>query len=424
MNKIMFIAAKAVVVVILFALYAPASFAKEDNSAYTEVSKNVLKERIENLPSKVDLRYSEEVHGIINTYIKEYRRGTERLLGLSEQFFPLYEAEFNKQGLPDELKYLSIVESGLRPKVVSESGAVGLWQFMKGTGRIYDLRINSVVDERKDPIKSTRAASQYLKDLYHQFNDWTLALAAYNCGPGNVKKALKRSQEEEFWSLKGRGYLPRETRRYIPKFVAISYLMNYSHIHNLVPEYTSEMNTLATVMVYDYTTFSEISKITGLSRSTIADYNPAFLKGYIPKSSKGYYLTLPQDDLFHYLSQVGGFDNLVDLGYNRSAQRGRYLLYGAMKKRVLDLSLLPKPAMLTEVNHKGYNPISQPVKLSLQMEIAEKVASKDFKTYQLRPEESLLDVARNFNLKLTELVKINKIDPASPPPAGAEIRLE
>ena len=302
MNKIMFIATRVVIVVILFAIAAPGSLANRDNSTYTDVSKNVLKERIESLPSEVDLRYSAEVHSIINTYIKKYRRSTERLIGLSEHFFPLYEAEFSKQGLPVELKYLSIVESGLRPKAVSVSGAVGLWQFMKGTGRLYGLRINNVVDERRDPIRSTQAASQYLKDLHIDFNDWTLALAAYNCGPGNVRKALKRSREEEFWSLKGRGYLPKETRRYIPKYVAISYLMNYKDIHNLVPEHTRELNTLATVKVYDYTTFNAISKITGLNKSTISLYNPAFLQGYIPRSSKGYYLTLPQDDMFYYLS--------------------------------------------------------------------------------------------------------------------------
>ena len=214
MNKTLFIAVKAVIITSLFALFAPSAFSNGEMSSYTEVSKNELKQRIESLHSEVDLRYTDEVHQIINTYIKKYRRGSERLLGLSEQFFPLYEAEFQKQGLPAELKYLSVIESGLKPTALSVSGAAGLWQFMKPTGELYGLRINSTVDERRDPIKSTQAASEYLKDLYQQFGDWTLALAAYNCGPGNVRKALRRSQEEEFWSMKGRGYLPKDCLLY------------------------------------------------------------------------------------------------------------------------------------------------------------------------------------------------------------------
>ena len=424
MNKIMFIATRVAIVGILFAASASCSFAKGDKSVYTDVSPNILKERIENLPSEVDLRYTPEVHGIINTYIKKYRRSTQRLLGLSEHFFPLYEAEFSKQGLPVELKYLSIVESGLRPKVVSVSGAVGLWQFMKGTGKLYGLRINNVVDERRDPIRSTQAASRYLKDLYVDFDDWTLALAAYNCGPGNVRKSMKRSNEVEFWSMKGRGYLPKETRRYIPKYVASSYLMNYSDIHNLIPEHTKELNTLATVKVYDYTTFSKISKITGLSRSVISEYNPAFLKGYIPRSSKGYYLTLPQDDLFYYLSQVGGFENLLDLGYDSSKLKGRYMLFGAMKSRVADLSLLPKPSMLSEVTTLKPNPINSPLAITVKKEVPVLSERKKVKTHQLRPEESLLDISDKYNIKLSTLIEINEIDVQSPPPPGAEIRLE
>ncbi len=425
MNKIMFIATNIVIVVVLFAFISTPTLATGNVSSHTEVSKNDLKERIESLNSKVDLRYSEEVHTIINTYIKKYRKGSERLLGLSEQFFPLYEAEFHKQGLPHELKYLSIVESGLRPEAVSVSGAVGLWQFMKGTGQNYGLRINSTVDERRDPIKSTQAASRYLKDLYLSFDDWTLALAAYNCGPGNVRKALRHSNEEEFWSLKGRGYLPRETRRYIPKYVAISYLMNYSHVHNLHPEYSDVANTLATVSIYDYVTFSQISKITGLSKSTIGIYNPSYLKGYIPKSSKGYYLTLPQTDLYYFLSQVGGFENLLDLGYDSSTLKGRYLLFGAMKSKIAKLSLLPVQNSVFKIDITEQSPFDHPVKLPFTMTpLTLKMEKRRDRSYKLKPYESLFDVARERKIKLADLIKINNIDPAFPPPPGSSIQLE
>ncbi len=423
MNKTLFIAVKAVIITSLFALFAPSAISNGDNSSYTDVSKNELKQRIASLHSEVDLRYTEEVHGIINTYIKKYRRGSERLLGLSEQFFPLYEAEFQKQGIPSELKYLSVIESGLKPNALSVSGASGLWQFMKGTGKLYGLRINDAVDERRDPIRSTQAASEYLKDLYQQFGDWTLALAAYNCGPGNVRKALRKSQEEEFWSMKGRGYLPKETRRYIPKYVAMSYLMNYSHVHNLYPEYQEMINSLATVRVYDYTSFNEISRVTGLDKATIAKYNPSFSKWYIPRSTKGYYLTLPQGDLYYYLSQVGGFENLLDLGYDSSTLKGRYMLYGAMKRKLSEISRIEKSPYSLHITSLGNNPVDSPIRLSVEMSSLAVLTNTREALYQLKPQESLIDVARANDIKLSTLLKLNDIDPQSPPRQGTRIRL-
>lgn len=423
MNKTLFITVRAVIITSLFALFAPSAISNGDMSSYTEVSKIELKQRIESLHSEVDLRYTDEVHQIINTYIKKYRRGSERLLGLSEQFFPLYEAEFQKQGLPAELKYLSVIESGLKPNALSTSGAAGLWQFMKPTGRLYGLRINSTVDERRDPIKSTQAASEYLKDLYQQFGDWTLALAAYNCGPGNVRKALRRSQEEEFWSMKGRGYLPKETRRYIPKYVAMSYLMNYSHTHNLYPEY-DEINNLATVKVYDYTSFTDISKITGIDKATIAKFNPAFTKWYIPRSTEGYYLTLPQGDLYYYLSQVGGFENLLDLGYDSSTLRGRYMLYGAMKRKLSEITRLDKSPYSLHITSTGSSPVDLPQPMTVEMSSLAVLSQERDDLYQLRPQESLMDVAEHYDIKLSTLLKLNDIDPNLPPQQGQKIRLK
>jgi len=145
------------------------------------------------MTNDVELKYTPEVHSIINEYIKGYRKGSEVLLGRGGQFFPIYDNEFQKAGLPTELKYLSAVESSLIPTARSNSGAVGLWQFISSTGKIYGLTINSTIDERKDPIRSTQAAAKFLSDLYDEFGDWSLALAAYNCGPGGVKKATRRS---------------------------------------------------------------------------------------------------------------------------------------------------------------------------------------------------------------------------------------
>ena len=424
MNKIKFITKFVMITMLICFSFVPSLHANGSvSSEFTEVSSNDLRARIDNLASEVDLRYTEEVHSIIDTYIKRYRRGSERLLGLSEQFFPLYEAEFSKTGIPQELKYLSIVESGLKPTAISHSGAVGLWQFMKSTGKLYGLRINDDVDERKDPIRSTQAASQYLKDLFHQFGDWTLALAAYNCGPGNVRKAIRRSQASEFWSMKN--YLPRETRRYIPKYVAVSYLMNYSHVHDLYATTNNDPNTLATVVIHDYTTFTEISNLTGMSKSEIAKLNPSYKKWYIPRSSKGYYLTLPQGDLYKYLSHVGGFENLVDLGYDASKLKGRYMLYGALKRKAVEVSaLVNKEFTFGEViSEKGNNPAEHPIRIGLVMTPVAPI-DQDINTYKLKPQESLLDIAKKHGVKLSSLMEINAIEMSNLPPPGSVIRLE
>lgn len=421
MDKIMFIMMKVMIVMVLATLHSTTLMSTESAtpSTYTEVSKNDLKERIETLASEVDLRYTDEIHTIINSYIKRYRRGSQRIIGLSEQYFPLYEAEFNKQGLPTELKYLSIVESGLRPSVRSVSGAVGLWQFMKPTGQLYGLRINSTVDERKDPIKSTQAASQYLKDLHQQFGDWTLALAAYNCGPGNVRKALRRSQENEFWNL--RGYLPSETRKYIPKYIAISYVMSYAHEHDLWPEYTNPQQTLATVKVYDYTSFNDISRITGLDKSTIYEYNPSFLKWYIPRSTEGYYLTLPQEDLYKYLAAVGGFENLLDLGYDSATLKGRYMLYSAMKRKAIaitpSISSLDQAGIvsLKKTNAKFEFAPSNPIGYTNH---------NNRRVHFLAPQEGLIQVSEKYNIPFQKLMELNDLNLNNPPSPGAAIRLE
>jgi len=420
MDKSLFIAVKAAIVIGLFALNVPSTLAGVDNSSYTEISKSDLKQRIESLHSEVDLRYTDEVHTIINTYIKRYRRGSTRLLSLSERYFPLYEAELAQRGIPQELKYLSVIESGLKPTALSVSGASGLWQFMKGTGKLYGLSITSAVDERRDPIRSTQAASRYLSDLYDQFGEWTLALAAYNCGPGNVRKSLRRSQEDGFWAMKKRGYLPKETRKYIPKYVAMSYLMNYSHMHDLYPEY-QVMESYATVQVYDYTTFSEISRITGLSKSAIAEYNPAFIKGYIPRNSQGYYLTLPQEELYMYLAEVGGFENLVDLGYDSAKLKGRYILYRAIKQKLSAVQALSPQTFDSRV--KSLDAYQPQRKLPLQIEQVV-LPSQSMVYHRLEPQETLEDVAFENEMSLSALLKLNKIDPRKPVHPGSTVRIK
>ena len=425
MSNIQFVAVRAAMSMLFIGVFMHFASANVDKSLST-IEKEVLKDRIETLYSPVDLRYTEEVHEVVDMYIRQYRKGSEKILGLSERFFPIYEAELSKMGLPKELKYLSVVESGLRPNVVSKAGAVGLWQFMRTTSNIYGLTSNSVVDERRDPVRSTQAASAYLKDLYLQFGDWTLALAAYNCGPGNVRKALRRSNKDEFWALKS--FLPKETRRYIPKYVAISYIMSYSHVHGLNPLLDYDINTLATVRIFDYSTLKEIAQQAGLDYEVVKQLNPAFLKNYIPKSSKGYLLTLPETNMYNLLALKGGWDNLITTSQHSKSLQETYYRYGAMKRQLEELAPIQNSHSAnlqlksTDLNDRK---IVMNTRTVTPIEPREKtVLVASGKYYPLLPQQSLTDMAKKHGLSLTELLRLNEINIHQLPPPGTMIRVK
>jgi membrane-bound lytic murein transglycosylase D len=204
----------------------------EADTLVPDFSDSVYLARLAEIPSVVDLTYNRIVKNYINVYTHKRREQMRIMMGLADYYFPLFEEVFDLYGVPYELKYLSVIESALNPRAVSRVGAVGTWQFMYSTGKHYGLTINSLVDERRDPLAATHAAARFLSDLHRMYQDWTLALAAYNCGPGNVNKAIRRSGgRRDFWDLYY--YLPRETRGYVPAFIAATYAMNYSGDHLL-----------------------------------------------------------------------------------------------------------------------------------------------------------------------------------------------
>jgi membrane-bound lytic murein transglycosylase D len=433
MSKIKFIAKQfAVGIILLYAFISPAFADVNDVENYNSISEIQLKERLEQISSDVELRYTSEVHSLINSFISRYRKDSEVLLGRSNIFFPIYENEFDKAGLPEELKFLSVVESSLRPTAVSHAGAVGLWQFIKSTGQIYGLTINSVVDERKDAMRSTQAAVAFLKDLYAEFGDWSLAMAAYNCGAGGVKKAQKVSNagaDDVFWDIKS--YLPKETRKYVPKFIAVSYMMNYFHAHGLQPLIEGMLEEqYATAVVYDYTNFKELANTLNMDASLLWHLNPAFLKGYIPKSSKGYLLTLPESKMYDYLAISDNWDNLEYRPKQTDSERNNIFLYGNMKRRVLDLEIMDAlPNVNTSMTElKSNDDNRQTPELPEQPSNKEsgnlQVNASRYKYYKLQSQQSLLDVVDLFDVSLDELIKINEIDINNPPAPGTVIKIE
>lgn len=257
--------------------------------------------RLKNLVSTIPLAYNYIVRSHINRYVDTAPGTMSRILGLSQVYFPLIENELLAADLPIELRALPIIESALQVNAVSRAGAVGLWQFMPSTGKSYGLEVNTLVDERRDPIRSTQAAIRFMKDLYRIFGDWTLAIAAYNCGPGNVNKAIARSGGKSFWQIYD--YLPRETRGYVPAFIAATYAFNYHREHNIEMTKAPIPLALDTIHVNRITHLEQISSTIDVDIETLRLLNPQYRMDIIPASTKPYTLILPQRHVNQYIER-------------------------------------------------------------------------------------------------------------------------
>lgn len=234
------------------------------------------------LQKDVPLTYNEQVQSYIDAYsTTRYRHHLEQMMGLSQYYFPIYERVFSEAGVPKEIKYLSIVESALNPHAVSRVGATGLWQFMFATARMYDLAIDSYIDERKDPIAASRAAAAYLTDAYHEFGDWLLAIASYNCGKGNVLRAIERSglANPDYWAISR--FLPRETRNYVPAFIAITYMMEYADEHGIVPAAETIPTQTEIVWVQKHVPLRGVANALNVEEELIKSLNPAYKRGVV-----------------------------------------------------------------------------------------------------------------------------------------------
>jgi membrane-bound lytic murein transglycosylase D len=252
----------------------------------------VIQDRLHCIEKKIPLVYNDKIHAFINYFTVRDREYTRMMMRRKNLYFPLFEKYLAKHNMPDELKYLSIIESGLNPRAVSRVRAVGLWQFMSATGRYYGLNNDWYIDERMDPEKSTDAACRYLKDLYRMFNDWELALAAYNTGPGNVKRAIRRSgYKKSFWDIYP--FLPRETRSYVPQFVAIIYTMNYLDEHNFIHEGEEMLVSSDTLHVNKFFNFETYASLTGTCVEDLQKLNPSIQRNAVPQTGKKYLLRVP-----------------------------------------------------------------------------------------------------------------------------------
>ena len=271
----------------------------DDENVYFPDS--VYIDRLSRLPSVIALPYNNIVRDCIDLYAERKRNLVRYMLGMADFYFPIIEQVLDEHGLPIELKYLAVVESALNPVALSRVGACGLWQFMLPTGKSYGLEINSLVDERRDPLKATEAACKYFKDMYAIYGDWNLVLASYNCGPGNVNKAIRRSGgKTDFWDIFP--YLPKETRSYVPLFIAANYVMNYYCEHNICPMTTTLPPSTDTIIVDRDVHFDQIVAVCNVKAEEVKPFNSQYRTGLIPGAKTSCILRLPTHGISAFIA--------------------------------------------------------------------------------------------------------------------------
>ncbi len=291
-------------------LNAPPRFATE-----------VYKHRLDSITKFIPLDYNSHVQGYIDLYAFRRREQVERMLGLSEFYFPMIEKVFKEYKIPTEFKYLAIVESALNPYAVSPVGATGMWQFMFTTAKMYNLKITSHIDERRDPYLATHAAAKYFVDMYRRYGDWLLVIAAYNCGPGNVNRAIRKAGggQKTFWEI--RQYLPQETRGYVPAYIAANYIMSFAEVHNLYPAYPNFSFMTDTLCISKPVSFKDIEKLCGVNAEELKILNPIFKKDFVPAYGESYMVKLPatrrdlvakhRDSLYQLFPQIASDQEFV-----------------------------------------------------------------------------------------------------------------
>lgn len=272
----------------------------DDTTKYDNNDSLIFK-RLSQIQTPIEVAYNDKVKRFIELYSVQRQRSSSVILGLAQYYYPWMKAIFDKYDLPEELVYITIIESALNPTAVSPAGATGIWQFMYGTGKLYGLEVSSYVDDRRDPYKATDAAARHFRDLYNIFGDWGLAISAYNCGAGNVRKAIQRSGgKTDFWSVCK--FLPRETQNYFPAFIGAMYMMTYHNLYGIQPAKISIPSDVDTVMISKETHFRQIAEVLGISYDEIKTLNPQYKKDIIPAFTTTMPLRLRSHDLLHYIA--------------------------------------------------------------------------------------------------------------------------
>lgn len=342
--------------------------------------KEVYIDRLRRIPAVMELAHNEVVQKFIDQYSGPLRRSVSYMLGASNFYVPIFEEALDMYSLPLELKYLPVIESALDPRATSHAGAVGLWQFMIDTGKRYGLEVNSLIDERCDPIKSSYAAAHYLSDLYAMFGDWNLVIAAYNCGPNAVNKAIHRAGgSRDYWTIYR--YLPRETRGYVPAFIAANYIMNYYCEHNICPMKTAIPVSTDTVLVNRDIHFDQIAAVCGVDVEEIRTLNPQYRTGVIPGHIRPMSLCLPQAKLMAYIDNADSVYN-----YRRDDLFSRRAVVS------VDASVAPEPG-------------EQRKRATTSRKSSSSKSSR--RTITIRNGQTLSEIAKKYGTTVSKLRRLN-----------------
>ena len=349
-------------------------------------------ERLKKLPTEIELPYNSVVGNYINMYLTKRRSLVADMLALHSYYGPIFVEELLKEGMPTELQYLPVIESAINPNAVSRAGAAGLWQFMPATAKGLGMEVNSLIDERRDARLSSRNAARYLKQLYEIYNDWSLAIAAYNCGPGNVNKALRRAGggTKDFWEIYE--YLPAETRGYVPCFIAANFVMNYHDRYGIHPSIAKHDLVTDTVGVNDRIHFNQIAAVLDIPVDELRLLNPQFCKDIIPGDYHTYYLTLPQGKIAGYLTS---YDNI--LAYDSDIyQRRTYVEPGQQRTDNGQNNALNAAAQTQNADSNAVIPAM----------IADNYEEK---IHVVGRGENLRDIAKKYGVSATDLKRWNKL---------------
>lgn len=392
--------------------------------------------------SPFNLVYNPAVRNYIDAYAVRHKEKVARLLGKAEMYFPMMEEIMDRYDMPLELKYLAIVESALNPTARSRSGAVGLWQFLYRTGKIYNLNVTSYLDERSDPYLATIAACEYMKYLYNMFGNWELALAAYNGGPGTLNKAIRRSGGKmDYWAL--RPYLPVETRGYVPAFIAVNYIMNYASAHNIYPQRPLALYyELDTVHVKEKLTFEILSASLDIPMEDLEELNPMYKKQLIPKGYKHMPLVLPREKAGLFVTNEKTIYALTnnpiatdeteateqkEVRHVHRVQRGENLsLIASRYKCTVDdikvwndlrSSLINEGQRLVVYAHERHKVSESTASAST----SSKSSSSQYHTVQ--PGDTLWGIAKQNNITISELLKLNNMGQNEPLKIGSKLKI-
>lgn len=355
-------------------------------------------ERLSKLPAEIEMPYNSVVGKYIDMYVGKRRGMVSDMLALHNYYGNIFLEELEKQGMPTELQYLPVIESALKPNAVSRVGATGLWQFMPATAKGLGMEVNSLVDERRDPRISSRNAAKYLKQLYNIYGDWSLAIAAYNCGPGNVNKALRRAGggKKDFWEIYR--FLPAETRGYVPAFIAANYAMNYYKEHNIQPRVVSHQLVTDTIKVNKRVHFNQIAQVLNIPIDEIRMLNPQYRKDVIPGDIKPYTLVLPSQQVLSYVMsepQILAYDE--DIYRRRTYVEPRTADDGSEGLEYIDPGA-EQPDMAQSLN-ATYN-------LDLVQSFTDRPVQK---THVVSRGENLRDIARQYGVSATDIKRWNNL---------------